>query len=138
MLPWKWWIFAVDFFFIKDRKTKENSAQKIIHQNIRHPKTKNPPEHNPAQNHQPDQTIRRKICQQIRSSNLQAHAVLLQLRRFAPGGVFRAWVLGHSWLPSGHGRGSPAQMHLRSLSCFWWQGQGLLRTLSDATFSQRC
>ena len=30
------------------------------------------------------------------------------------------------------------KMHLRSLSCCWWQGQGLLRTLSDATTSQRC
>ena len=41
------------------------------------------------------------------------------------------------WLPSGHGRGSHVEMHLQSLSCCWWDGQGLLRTLPDNTFSQK-
>ena len=29
------------------------------------------------------------------------------------------------WLPSRHGRGSHAEMHLQSLSCCWWEGHGL-------------
>ena len=54
----------------------------------------------------------------------------IALSRFAPGGVFRAcvfraWILGRFWPPFGHGRGSGAEMHLRSLSCWWWQGQGV-------------
>ena len=41
------------------------------------------------------------------------------------------------WLPSGLGRGSHVEMHLQSLSCCWWDGQGLLRTLPDNTSSQK-
>ena len=40
------------------------------------------------------------------------------------------------WLPSGHGRGSHAEMHLQSFGCCWWEGQGLLRTLPENTFSE--
>ena len=41
------------------------------------------------------------------------------------------------WLPSGHGQGSHVEMHLQFLSCCLWDGQGLLRTLPDNTFSQK-
>ena len=41
------------------------------------------------------------------------------------------------WLPSGHGQGSHVEMHLQSLSCCWWDGQSLLRTLPDNTLSQK-
>ena len=46
------------------------------------------------------------------------------------------------WLTSAHGRGSHAEMfhaemHLQSLSCCWWEGQGLLRTIPDNIFSQK-
>ena len=42
------------------------------------------------------------------------------------------------WLPSGHGRGSHVEMYLQSVSCCSWDVQGLLRTLPDNTFSQKC
>ena len=67
--------------------------------------TKNPPKNPPAENkknppaheiHQPVPKIRRKTYQQIRLSNLQVHAGFFRLRRLALGGVFRAWILGHS------------------------------------------
>ena len=118
------------------QNAKEKSAEKI-RRKIRQPKTKNPPAHNPPEIRQPGPKIRRKTYQQIRLSNLQVHAGFFRLRRIALGGVFRAWILGHSLAASGHGRGSHAEMHLQSLSCCWWDGQGLLRTLPDNSFSQK-
>ena len=110
---------------------------------------KDPPENPPAENkksasarppeiRQPGPKIRRKTCQQIRLSSLQAHAGFFRLRRIALGGASEHGFWDTLWLPSGHGRGSHAEMHLQSLCCCcWWDGQGLLRTLPNNTFSQK-
>ena len=63
-------------------------------------------------------------------------ASVLRLRRLAPGGVFIAWILGHSWLPSGHGQGSLAEMHLRSLSCCRWQAYQTLLLVKGVSFEK--
>ena len=100
---------------------------------------KNPPAHDPPEIRLAGPKIRRKNYQQIRLSNLQVHAGFFRLRRFALGGVFRAWILGHSlaafwaWLRLPRWN-APA---IKSLSCCWWDGQGLLHTLPDNTFSQK-
>ena len=93
--------FAVDFRggFFWSQNAKE------IRRNIRQPKTKNPPAHDPPEIRQPNPKIRRKTYQQIRLSNLQVHAGFLRWRSIALGGIFRAWILGHSsaafWAGSG-------------------------------------
>ena len=46
-----------------------------------------------------------------------------RLRRLALGGVSEHGFWDTLWLPSWHGRGSQAEMHLQSLSCCWWEGQ---------------
>ena len=76
-------------FFVAKYKRK-------IRQKIRQPKTKNPPAHDPPKTRQPGPKIRSKTYQQIRLSNLQVHARFFRLSRIAHGGVFRAWILGHS------------------------------------------
>ena len=131
LLRWIFW----------SQNTEEKSAEKI-RQKIRHPKTKNPPAHDPPRNpparpKNPPQNLPTNP-----PVNLQVHAGFFRLRRLVLGGVFRAWILGNSlaaevWLPSGHGQGSHVEMHLQSLSCCWWDGQGLLCTLPDNTFSQK-
>ena len=90
--------FAVDFCggFFWSQNAKEKSAEKI-RQKIRQPKTKNPPAHDPPPKiRQPNPKIRCKTYQQIRLSNLQVHAGFFRLRGIDLGGVFRAWVVGHS------------------------------------------
>ena len=100
--------FAVDFLGRKAQK---------IRQKIRHPKTKNSPKDNPPK---PTSWSKKSAAKSTNKSGRQTskHTPgFLRLRRFAPGGVFRAWILGHFWLPFGHGRGSRAEMHLQSFSC---------------------
>ena len=74
-------------------QSTRKSAEKI-RRKIRQPKTKNPPAHNPPEIRQPGPKIRRKPYQQIRPPP-STHQVF-RLRRIALGGVFRAWILGHS------------------------------------------
>ena len=103
----------------------------------RQPKTKNPPAHDPPQIRQPAQ----------KSAAKPTNKSACQTSKYTPGFFDRAgWLLEASsehgfwdtlWLPSGHGQGSHVEMHLQSLSCCWWDGQGLLRTLPDDTFSQK-
>ena len=68
---------------------------------------KNPPENPPAETkksagarppeiRQPRPKSATKPYQQIHLSNLKVHAGFFRLRRIALGGVFRAWILGHS------------------------------------------
>ena len=124
------WIF-------RSQSTKEKFCQK--HPLANPPlKTINPPEHNPPKTTSWTKKSAAKSTNKSGRQTFKRTPGCLRLRRFAPGSVFRAWISWHFLLPSGHGRGCLAEMHLRSLSCCWWQGQGLLRTLSDATSSQRC
>ena len=96
----------------------------------------------PPKIHQPGPKIHCKTYQQIRLSNLQVGLGASSARR-----AFLDWQEGllleasseHGFwdtllLPSGHGRGSRAEMHLQSLRCCWWERQALLRTLPDNTF----
>ena len=70
---------------------------------------------------QPGPKIRRKVCSWRRLQGMDSKRTLS--------------------LPSGHGGGSHAEMHLQSPIWCWWEGQGLLRTLPDNnnnnTFSQK-
>ena len=86
--------FCGGFFW--SQNAEEKSAEKI-RRKIRQPKTKTPPAHDPPpQIRQPGPKIRRKTYQQIRLSNLQVHAGSFRWRSIALGGIFRAWILGHS------------------------------------------
>ena len=109
---------------------------------------KNLPENLPAEKnirrctapeiHQPDPKLRRKTYQQIRLSNLQVHAGRFRLRRIAPGGVLQSMDSGTLFgCLLGMVECSHAEMHLQSLSCCWWEGQGLLRTLPDNMFQTK-
>ena len=122
------------FLVAKYKRKKKNPPKKSASrkQKIR----RRPP---PPEIRQPGPKIRRKTYQQIRLSNLQqVHAGFFRLRRIALGGASSEHGFWDTlWLPSGHGRGSHVEMHLQSLSCCWWDGQGLLRTLPDNTYSQK-
>ena len=86
LLRWIFW----------SQNAKENPLKRSAGK-IRQPKTKKVRRRTtPPEIRQPGPKIRRKTYQQIRLSNLQVHAGFFQLRRFALGGVFRAWILGHS------------------------------------------
>ena len=131
--PWKCWICSGFLRWIFwSQKYKEKSAEKI-RRKIRNKKSASarPPRNPPAR-----PKIRHKTYQQIRLSNLQVHARFFRLRRIALGASSEDEFWDTVWLPSGHGRGSHVEMHLQSLSCCCWDGQGLLRTLPDNTFSK--
>ena len=90
--------FAVDFCggFLWSQNTKEKSAEKI-RRKIRQLKTKKSAgARPPPEIRQPGPKIRHRTYQQIRLSNLQVQAGFFRLRKIALGGVFRAWILGHS------------------------------------------
>ena len=77
------------------QNTKEKSTEKI-RRKIRQPKTKNPPAHDPPKSASQAQKSAAKPTNKSSLSNLQVHAGFFRLRRIALGGVFRAWLLGHS------------------------------------------
>ena len=131
--PWKWWIFSVDFFGDfwsqnpppKKSARKSNSQKQKIRQRTTPPKSTNQAQKSAAE------PANKSACQTSKYT-----PGFLRLRRLALGGVFGAWILDTLWLTTGHGRGSHAEMHLQTLSCCLWEGQGLLRILPDNTFSQ--
>ena len=123
-----WWIFG--------HKTQKIAEK--IRQKIRQPKAKNPAAHDPPKIHQPGPKIHRKTYQQIRLSNLQVHTGLLSIEKLCSWRRLQSVGLWDTlWLPSGHGRGSHAEMHLQSLSCCWWEGQGLLLHPSRQHFQSK-
>ena len=78
--------------------------------------------------HQPCPKIRHKNFQQIRLSNLQVHARHFLIEKFCSWGRFQRTdsrtLFGCVLLMV---EASHAETHLQSLSCCWWEGQGLLR-----------
>ena len=110
---------------------------KIRRTKIRQPKTKNPLAHDPP----------KSTSQAQKSAAKPTNESACQNSRYTPGffdceGLLLEASSEHGfydalWLPSGHGRGSHAEMLLQSLSCSWWEGQGLLRTLPDKIFSEK-
>ena len=129
---WRWIVLVAN-----SRVQKQNPPKKSAGKSTSQ-KHKIPLAHDPPEIRQPGPKIRRKTYQKIPPVKPPSTPrAFFQLRRFALGGVFRAWILGHSLAASGHGLGSHAEMHLQSRSCCWWEGHGLLRTLPDNTFSQK-
>ena len=108
---------------------------------VRHPKTKNrwnttPPPPPPKKITSQTKTSAAKSTNKSGRQTSKRTPGFLRLRRFTPGGVFRAWVLGHFWLPLGMVQ-APMLKYTCDLSvAACGRGARLLRTLSDVLKSK--
>ena len=103
--------------FFWSPKSKRKVFQKNLSENP-------PPENKKSPGTQPRKTTGRITKSAAKSTDKSGRQTskrtlgFLRLRRFAPGGAFRA----HFWVPSGPGRGSRAEMHLRSQTLLFVKG----------------